>query len=68
MVFSCLFIQLVSSLPAIGNSNWRALRGRKPLEAKIRFLYIMFHFLAMVVVLIDGDGYIAVTNMEKRVY
>ena len=65
IVLSCLFIQLVSSLPAIGNINWRALRGRKPLEAKIRFLYILFPFLAMVVGLIDGDGYIAVTKKAK---
>jgi hypothetical protein len=61
-----LFISLsiLAILPTIGSVNYKALRGRAPrTENEKRYaLNIPFDFLSMLVGLIDGDGYISITQ------
>jgi len=49
-------------LPTLGFINWRDMRGAKPVENKSDFLKIPSYFLAVLVGLIDGDGYISITR------
>lgn len=52
----------VDPLPTIGTINWKAMRNAKPLSTldKENLLRIPKGFLAMLVGLIDGDGYLKV--------
>jgi hypothetical protein len=56
-----------SSLPTIGSVNWGAMRGQTPrsVEKKGKFLDVPYSFLAMLLGLIDGDGYLKVTKTTK---
>ena len=62
------FSVLSDPLPTIGVINWGALRGAKPLtvEQKHNLLSIPYDFLAMLVGLIDGDGYLAVIKTNQK--
>jgi len=55
------------NLPTVGKLNLRALRGRKPRteEEKKPFTSVPFEFMAILAGIIDGDGYIAVTQTVK---
>lgn len=53
-------------LPTIGKINVHALKkGRKKRLNKDEFLFIPYSFLAMLVGLIDGDGYILINKTTK---
>jgi hypothetical protein len=54
-------------LPTIGDIRWRAFRGQKPLNElqKAKYLDIPYNFICLLVGIIDGDGYIAVTRTIK---
>lgn len=60
-----LLLSLCSALPTIGQINWKALRGQKPITNKTPLLDIPYSFIAILVGIIDGDGYIAVTRTVK---
>jgi hypothetical protein len=51
-------------LPTVGTINSRAIRGRQPRrdQDKERYLSVPKAFMSMLVGLIDGDGYISVTE------
>ena len=51
-------------LPTIGTINWKAMRNAQPLspQEKEKLLLIPYSFLAMLVGLIDGDGYLKVVK------
>ena len=56
---------ILAILPTIGSVNYKALRGRAPrTENEKRYaLNIPFDFLSMLLGLIDGDGYISITQI-----
>jgi LAGLIDADG endonuclease len=60
-------IYLCYTLPTIGKVRTKSLRGQKPRSDsnKALLLNIPFDFLAMLVGLIDGDGYISITSSTK---
>ena len=61
-----LNIIVLSSLPTVGTINEHALkRGRKLRLDKKDYLSIPYSFLAFLVGLIDGDGYIQITRSTK---
>ena len=63
MAFS--FIFLYSILPTIGNVHKNALKKVKKLVDKKDYIDIPVSFLAFLVGLIDGDGYIQITKTTK---
>lgn len=65
---TAIYSALSDPLPQIGVINWGKLRGAKPLtdEAKQKLLSIPYDFLAMLVGLIDGDGYLPVIKTNQK--
>jgi len=52
----------IAILPTIGSVNSKALRGALPRTENDKWYAIPFDFLSMLVGLIDGDGYISITQ------
>lgn len=55
-------------MPTIGTVSSQSLRGQQPrtFASKEYYLTLSYDFLAMLVGIIDGDGYIAITKVYQK--
>lgn len=64
-IFGAFSLSLFSILPTIGNIHSNALKKVKSITSKEDYMSIPPSFLAFLVGLIDGDGYIQITKTPK---